>query len=62
MSDATGMAVEANDTPCEIVFDGYDTNGDEWNRCVVHVELVFGDAYICEGYQPLGEYTPEVPA
>lgn len=37
---------------CLIEPDGKDTNGDEWSRCVVHDELVFGDAYICERYVP----------
>lgn len=40
--------VEAKD--CEMVYDGTDTNGDVWNRCTVHDKLVFGDAYVCEGY------------
>lgn len=35
---------------CEMVPDGVDTNGDEWNRCIIHDELVLGDAYVCEGY------------
>jgi hypothetical protein len=37
---------------CEMVFDGNDANGDVWNRCTVHGYLVFGDAYVCEGYEP----------
>jgi len=37
-------------TYCVIVPDGTDTNGDEWNRCTVHDQLVLGDAYVCEGY------------
>jgi len=37
---------------CAMVLDGHDTNGDKWNRCTVHDELVLGDAYICEGYEP----------
>lgn len=36
---------------CEMVHDGTDTNGDEWNRCTVHGYLVLGDAYVCEGYE-----------
>ena len=40
-------------TPCAMVHDGYDTDGSEWNRCTVHDKLVFGDAYVCEGYEPL---------
>jgi hypothetical protein len=40
----------ASSTYCVIVPDGTDTNGDVWNRCTVHDQLVFGDAYICEGY------------
>lgn len=35
---------------CEMVSDGTDTNGDEWNRCTTHGQLVLGDAYVCEGY------------
>jgi hypothetical protein len=35
-----------------MVPDGIDTNGDAWNRCVVHDELVLGDAYVCGGYTP----------
>lgn len=35
---------------CIMQPDGKDTNGDEWNRCIVHNKLVFGDAYICEDY------------
>ena len=31
---------------------GFDTDGSEWNRCTVHDALVFGDAYLCEGYEP----------
>ena len=37
---------------CVMVFDGNDTNGDEWNRCTTHNRLVLGDAYVCEGYEP----------
>ena len=37
---------------CEMVPDGRDTNGDEWNRCTVHGFQVLGDAYVCEGYTP----------
>jgi hypothetical protein len=37
---------------CEIVHDGYDTNSDKWSRCEVHRFMVFGDSYICEGYEP----------
>lgn len=35
---------------CEMEYDGTDTNGDVWNRCKVHGFLVYGDAYVCEGY------------
>ncbi len=37
---------------CQIVFDGLDTNGDVWNKCVTHGELVLGDAPHCEGFRP----------
>ena len=37
---------------CEIILDGYDTNGDAYNRCTVHGELVLGDAPYCEGFRP----------
>ena len=37
---------------CIMVFDGTDTDGSEWYRCTVHNMLVFGDAYVCEGYEP----------
>lgn len=50
-SDSTVVAITPA-TPCHIVPDGVDTNGDEWNRCTVHGYDVFGDAYICEGYRP----------
>lgn len=40
-----------NDTYCEIVFEGLDTDGSVWNRCTVHNRLVFGDAPVCEGYR-----------
>jgi hypothetical protein len=39
-------------TPCEMVLDGHDTDGTEWNRCTTHGYLVLGDAYVCEGYAP----------
>lgn len=35
---------------CRMVHDGTDSNGDEWDRCVVHDELVLSGAYVCEGY------------
>ena len=38
--------------PCEMVHDGFDTDGSEWNRCIVHGRMVLGDAYVCEGYEP----------
>lgn len=44
-------AVELEVTPCEMVPDGVDTDGSEWNRCTVHDELVIGDAYLCEGFR-----------
>ena len=32
-------------------FDGTDTDGSQWYRCMVHDELVLGeDTYVCEGY------------
>ncbi len=34
-----------------MVYDGTDTDGSVWNRCTVHGYLVFGDAYLCEGYE-----------
>lgn len=37
-------------TWCAMVPEGTDTNGDEWNRCTVHGYMVFGGAYVCEGY------------
>jgi hypothetical protein len=37
---------------CQMVFDGTDTDGSKWYRCTVHDRLVFGDAYVCEGYEP----------
>lgn len=37
-------------TACVMVHDGHDTDGTEWNRCVVHGKQVLGDAYVCEGY------------
>jgi len=36
---------------CVILPHGTDTNGDEWYQCTVHGYLVFGDAYVCEGYK-----------
>ena len=51
-AEASSAAETENDTYCEIVFDGTDTNGDVWNRCTVHNRLVFGDAPVCEGYRP----------
>ena len=28
--------------PCDLVHDGYDTDGSEWSRCTTHDLLVFG--------------------
>lgn len=49
--EASSDAETENDTYCEIVFDGTDTNGDIWNRCTVHNRLVFDGAPVCEGYR-----------
>lgn len=46
----TGRYLYLAERWCEMVPDGTDTNGDEWNRCTVHGHLVLGDAYVCEGY------------
>lgn len=51
IEEPSSAAETENDTYCEIVFDGTDTNGDIWNRCTVHNRLVFGDAPVCEGYR-----------
>jgi hypothetical protein len=37
---------------CAMVHEGFDTDGSEWNRCTVHGRMVYGDAYVCEGYEP----------
>jgi hypothetical protein len=44
---------------CEMLPDGTDTNGDEWNRCIIHGHLVLGDAYVCEGYRAPDYVEPE---
>jgi hypothetical protein len=46
---------------CVMVFDGIDTNGDIWNRCIVHNRLVYEDAYVCEGYQAAPYVDPVRP-
>jgi hypothetical protein len=48
------LTVAVADIPywCHMVPEGKDTDGSEWNRCTVHDELVLGDAYVCEGYEP----------
>jgi hypothetical protein len=37
---------------CVMVHEGFDTDGSEWNRCTIHGRMVYGDAYVCEGYEP----------
>ena len=55
------MTQTQSSTWCSMVLDGYDDNGDEWNRCTVHDVLVFGDAYVCEGYEaPAYEPKPQI--
>ena len=50
-AERASSAAETEKRPCRMVFDGNDTDGDVWNRCVVHDMLVFGDALYCEGYR-----------
>ena len=51
---ADGLVAKCEDVghECQIVFDGLDINGDAWNKCVTHGELVLGDAPHCEGFRP----------
>ena len=44
---------------CEMVPDGTDADGTEWNRCIIHGHLVLGDVYVCEGYRAPDYVEPE---
>jgi hypothetical protein len=44
---------------CEYVFDGTDTDGTKWYRCVTHDELAPSPDAPCDGYQEI-PYTPPV--
>ena len=35
-----------------VIVHGTDTDGTEWDRCIVHNQLVTEGAYVCEGYTP----------